>query len=105
MLVKQSSQQGAIGYPLFVVHLIHSFETGLFSFLLEVYRLPAPCCWLAWLRVGETTPVMRSENHTHTLSSTSISRNLYIESSLVFCFLVVCQIGAFLSFFSPLWLK
>src|SRR6266446_371773 len=33
----------------------------------------------------------------HTLSSTSSSRNLYIESSLFFCFLVVCQIGAFLS--------
>src|SRR6266852_2621705 len=43
----------------------------------------------------------------HTLSSTSISRNLYIESSLGFslCFLVVCQIGAFLSCFSLFWLK
>src|SRR5229473_3404256 len=41
----------------------------------------------------------------HTLSSTSSSRNLYIESSLFFCFLVVCQIGAFLSSLSPFWLK
>src|SRR5438876_7337418 len=40
----------------------------------------------------------------HTLSSTVISRNLYIESSLFFCFLVVCQIGAFLSSLSPFWL-
>src|SRR5438876_4144347 len=40
----------------------------------------------------------------HTLSSTSISRHLYIESSLFFCFLVVCQIGAFLSSLSPFWL-
>src|SRR6266851_5080134 len=41
----------------------------------------------------------------HTLSSTSISRNLYIESSLSFScyFLVVCQIGAFLSCLSPFW--
>src|SRR6266516_4137579 len=38
----------------------------------------------------------------HTLSSTSISRNLYIESSLVFCFLVVCQIWSFLVFSLPL---
>src|SRR5260370_32309541 len=40
----------------------------------------------------------------HTLSSTSISRNLYIERSLVFscCFLVVCQIGTFLLFPFPL---
>src|SRR5207247_2649086 len=39
----------------------------------------------------------------HTLSSTSISRNLYIESSLgfSFCFLALCQIGSFLSSFSP----
>src|SRR5271165_5138585 len=35
----------------------------------------------------------------HTLSSIVISRNLYIESSLLFSFLVVCQIGAFLSSF------
>src|SRR2546421_5882371 len=43
----------------------------------------------------------------HTLSSTSIARNLYIESSLGFslCFLALCQMGAFLSSFSPLWLK
>src|SRR5271157_1394537 len=34
----------------------------------------------------------------HTLSSTSISRNLYIESSLFFCFLVVCQMWSFLVF-------
>src|SRR6266566_3565259 len=33
----------------------------------------------------------------HTLSSIVISRHLYIESSFVFCFLVVCQMGAFLS--------
>src|SRR6266705_1583621 len=38
----------------------------------------------------------------HTLSSTSISRHLYIESSLVFCFLVVCQIWSFLVFSFPL---
>src|SRR5947208_10687570 len=43
----------------------------------------------------------------HTLSSTSISRNLYIESSLCFScyFLVVCQIGAFLSCLSPFFLN
>src|SRR2546421_7309657 len=43
----------------------------------------------------------------HTLSSSSIARNLYIESSLGFslCFLALCQMGAFLSSFSPLWLK
>src|SRR6266496_1699286 len=35
----------------------------------------------------------------HTLSSIVISRHLSIESSLVFCFLVVCQMGAFLSAF------
>src|SRR5258708_32253919 len=43
----------------------------------------------------------------HTLSSISISRNLYIESSwlFVFCFLAVCQMGAFLSSFSPFGLS
>src|SRR3989442_12470157 len=40
----------------------------------------------------------------HTLSSTSISRNLYIESSLVFSFLVVCQIWSFLVLLFSLWL-
>src|SRR5216683_2590124 len=40
----------------------------------------------------------------HTLSSTSISRNLYIESSLVFSFWYFARFGAFLSCFSPLWL-
>src|SRR2546421_13037357 len=38
----------------------------------------------------------------HTLSSRSICRNLYMESSLVFCFLVVCQIRSFLVFSFPL---
>src|SRR6266566_4339800 len=40
----------------------------------------------------------------HTLSSTSISRNLYIESSLgvSFSFLVVCQIWSFLVLSFPL---
>src|SRR5258708_10636014 len=43
----------------------------------------------------------------HTLSSISISRNLYIGSSwlFVFCFLAVCQMGAFLSSFSPFGLS
>src|SRR5947207_5281940 len=38
----------------------------------------------------------------HTLSSRSICRNLYLESSFVFCFLVVCQIRSFLVFSFPL---
>src|SRR5713101_489038 len=38
----------------------------------------------------------------HTLSLTSISRHLYIESSLFFCFLVVCQMWSFLVLFLPL---
>jgi hypothetical protein len=41
----------------------------------------------------------------HTLSSIVISRNLYIESSFVFSFLVVCQMGAFLSSGSSWFLK
>jgi hypothetical protein len=36
-----------------------------------------------------------------TVSSTSIWGNLYIESSLVFCFLVVCQMGSFLVLVFP----
>src|SRR5437867_10336969 len=40
-----------------------------------------------------------------TLSSIAISRHLYIESSCVFDFLAFCQKGAFLSTFSPFWLK
>src|SRR5947209_9612921 len=54
--------------------------------------------------VGYTPSSIVMLTCSHTLSSTSISRNLYIESSLFFCFLVVCQMGAFLSSFS-LWLK
>src|SRR5207244_8126350 len=40
----------------------------------------------------------------HTLSSTSISRNLYIESSWLFsfCFLALCQMRSFLVLFFPL---
>src|SRR5712692_6525405 len=55
--------------------------------------------------VGYTSLSIVMLTCSHTLSSTSISRNLYIESSLFFCFLVVCQIGAFLSYFSSFWLK
>src|SRR5437588_11398635 len=40
-----------------------------------------------------------------TLSSTSISRNLYIESSLLFAFWHYARFGAFLSCFSSFWLK
>src|SRR2546425_12259100 len=50
--------------------------------------------------LGYTSLSMVMLTCSHPLSSTSISRNLYIESSLLFYFLVVCQIGAFLSSFS-----
>src|SRR5437667_12723277 len=49
--------------------------------------------------LGYTSPSIVILTCSHTLSSIVISRNLYIESSLLFCFLVVCQIGAFLSSF------
>src|SRR5947207_12273801 len=52
--------------------------------------------------VGYTSLSMVMLTCSHTLSSTSISRNLYIESSLSFCFLVVCQIWSFLVFSFPL---
>src|SRR5438128_8747993 len=51
--------------------------------------------------LGYTSLSMVMLTCSHTLSSTSISRHLYIESSLLLDFLVVCQMGAFLSSFSP----
>src|SRR5207248_8139167 len=48
--------------------------------------------------LGYTSLSMVRLTCSHTLSSTSISRHLYMESSLFFSFsfLVVCQIGSFL---------
>src|SRR5436305_514807 len=53
--------------------------------------------------VGETSLSIVMLTCSHTLSSTSISRNLYIESSLSFsfCFLALCQIRSFLVLFFP----
>src|SRR6266566_7992654 len=55
--------------------------------------------------LGYTSLSMVILTCSHTLSSIVISRNLYIESSLLFCFLAVCQIGAFLSAFPSFCLK
>src|SRR5205807_6035113 len=51
--------------------------------------------------VGYTSLSMVMLTCSHTLSLTSISRNLYIESSLLFslCFLALCQFRSFLVLF------
>src|SRR5256714_2181842 len=61
------------------------------------------CTQRSMTAVGYTSLSVLMLTCSHTLSSSSISRHLYIESSLLFslAFLTVCQMGAFLSSFSP----
>src|SRR6266566_5808883 len=54
---------------------------------------------------GYTSLSMVMLTCSHTLSSTVISRHLYIESSFEIGFLAVCQMGACLSAVPSFWLK
>ena len=63
-------------------------------------------CLAAFLRkVYNTSLSMVMLTWSQTLSSTVIPRHLYIESSLFFYLLAVCQMGAVLSSVLSFWLK